>query len=538
MKSFIKQNYPLLIVLTILLTIILIISIKIYYHNEHHIVYSLDDPYIHMSIAKNFSEYGIWGINKDCFTSTSSSPLWTLILTLLFLVFGVQDIIPLILNVISGLLLVYVLYISLRKFIYNKFIITFALISIIYFAFLPTIIFTGMEHNSHTLFVFLLYIMSFKILFQENLSKLDYYLFFALIFFIPLLRYESIIFVFIIFLLFLLKKKISLAFVILAVCMLPVIIYASISIHHGWYAFPNPIIIKVAIEKLNTIKSTIFFFGYHSILNTISSDIFPLIIGSILVLFLRSDKTKGFWDYINLSQLLFIILTLIHMQYSDIGYFHRYSSYLFTLGLFVISIGIYDWYYNNKIQSSIKSNKIKYLLLSLLLLMIVAIPLNDFAYKLLTANIAASKNIYSQQYQMGLFLNKYYKNDIVAANDIGAINYLADIKCVDIMGLANMDFAKYWKYDNNKTTLKIDELLKKNKVKIAIFYDTWLIKGFKGIPENWIKVAEWQIPNNVICGSDKVSFYVFDHNEVEILSSNLKQFSSELSKDVMQYIFY
>ncbi len=50
-------------------------------------------------------------------------------------------------------------------------------------------------------------------------------------------------------------------------------------------------------------------------------------------------------------------------------------------------------------------------------------------------------NIYEQQYQMGLFVRRYYQNSTVALNDIGAVNFLADIHCLDLLGLANAEVA-------------------------------------------------------------------------------------------------
>lgn len=72
---------------------------------EDRFVYPLDDTYIHMGMAKNLATHGVWGVNRYHFSSSSSSPLWTLTLAGAYLVTGVREATPLILNLIfAGLL--------------------------------------------------------------------------------------------------------------------------------------------------------------------------------------------------------------------------------------------------------------------------------------------------------------------------------------------------------------------------------------------------------------------------------------------------
>lgn len=149
---------------------------------------------------------------------------------------------------------------------------------------------------------------------------------------------------------------------------------------------------------------------------------------------------------------------------------------------------------------------------------------------------------------MGLFLKKYYEGKVVVANDIGAINYLADIRLVDLVGLATKEPAdrrvkqylseikeKMFTPPQKKPMMGLrkfhEKLADKYGPDIAIIYDSW----FKdGIPRGWIRKGKWKIRGNVICGEDAVSFYAINSEERDYLWKSLAEFSSELPKDVIQ----
>ena len=90
--------------------------------------------------------------------------------------------------------------------------------------------------------------------------------------------------------------------------------------------------------------------------------------------------------------------------------------------------------------------------IAIILLGLITIP--DFINRAIGSlkNIPyATANNYQQQYQMGSFLARFYQGKAIAANDIGAINYLADIKTVDLDELSNFQVAKMKKMRNYST---------------------------------------------------------------------------------------
>ncbi|MCX6647169.1 MAG: hypothetical protein NTY09_12555, partial [bacterium] len=145
----------------------------------------------------------------------------------------------------------------------------------------------------------------------------------------------------------------------------------------------------------------------------------------------------------------------------------------------------------------------------------------------------ASKNIYEMQYQMGLFLKEYYEGAKVAANDIGAIDYLADIKVIDIWGLANIDIARA-RLDGSYGTEFVGNLTRDEGAAIAIVYPHKIDERESWLPSDWMYAGEWKMPEKIILSSDTVQFYAIEPNEWDRLINNLREFSGRLPEDVEQ----
>ena len=91
---------------------ILLLSLRM---NRGHFGYALDDTYILMAMAKNLARHGVWGVSPYQFTPNSSSPLWTSLLGILFLLFGVHTATPLILNLLAAVALIFTVQMILES---------------------------------------------------------------------------------------------------------------------------------------------------------------------------------------------------------------------------------------------------------------------------------------------------------------------------------------------------------------------------------------------------------------------------------------
>ena len=106
MRDRLKRFWPILAATVLLwgaLATLLIQSLRM---NQGHVVYALDDAYIHMAMGKNFARHGVWGVTPYQFTSASSSPLWTFLLSVIYFLFGVDNVAPLVMTILFATLLV------------------------------------------------------------------------------------------------------------------------------------------------------------------------------------------------------------------------------------------------------------------------------------------------------------------------------------------------------------------------------------------------------------------------------------------------
>ncbi len=96
----VRGRGPLAVALAVLLVLVAALVAWSLPRSGGRLVYALDDAYIHMAMARNLAEHGVFGVTRYGFTSSSSSPLWTLLLAGLFTLLGPRGWLPLALNVL------------------------------------------------------------------------------------------------------------------------------------------------------------------------------------------------------------------------------------------------------------------------------------------------------------------------------------------------------------------------------------------------------------------------------------------------------
>lgn len=519
--------FPLLFALLVYWLLTYMLLITSLQGTHEHFVYPLDDTYIHMAIAKHFINDGSWGVGQSGFSSSTSSPLWTLLIAMSYEVFGVNDWSPFILALLSGSLVICYCHQVLRDNT-NSLRLLLLLIVISLLVPLPIMTLTGMEHVLQGLLALLLIYTAADYLSKTRFDFYSYMLLIGLANLLTITRYEGVLLVFSIVSLFLVRKRFWEGFLFAVTSLLSITIYGFISLSKGWHFLPNSVLLKGNMPSL-TLEGIPVFLGrmitnFHS-----APHVIVLLIACLISYLWLKNELK------DRERLLIILSTLAafaHMQFASVGWFFRYESYI-VLVLGVVLMDMLNKYVFPGL-SQLKGRDFYDYSMMILLLFLFLIQLSTRTGTAFNQYPQAVKNIYEQQYQMGLFINNYYQGKCVAANDIGAINYLANICIIDLYGLANMDVAKH-RLNNSYGEKEINQVVLDNHVRVVIIYNTW----FNGtIPDNWIEVGKWKISNNVVAGGDEVSFYAPDNTFDKSLINNLTEFSDTLPSTVAQSGIY
>ena len=548
-------NLPLFIALATTFVAVFVIERGVWSATGGVFMYPLDDPFIHMQIARNLAFFHTWGINPQEFASASSSLLYTLILTVLFKLFSIKVWLPFLINCIAAIFLLAVVDGWLRRQQLGAWPRGLILCGLVFLIPLPVMIISGMEHTLQCLFCFL-FLTRFASWLEDGApeKKIDWPLMSYGILVVAL-RYEGLFLVGLAGLMLLYYRQWKTAFLMGGIALLPVIIFGIFSLAHGSYFLPNSVLVKsegltfslkglgeyignILVNKLTVVKTQVKIPGSPPPgISLLAAQRLLLILPLTYLSYrgaLRRDRQY--------TQILILLtgVTVLHLALAATGWFYRYEAYLLLCTATIVSAIV--WKYGKGERGPAGGlaggdmvrpvagggDKLYTRLFAGLLLFALFFPFVLRSAAAWSNAKQACINIYQQQYQMGQFLKKYDDKEVIAANDIGAISYYSDIRIVDLWGLGSIDVArskkgKYW------TAPFLDSLVRKQGVKLALVYDEWFDPA---LLKQWTKVGTWTIHNNVICGGDTVSFYAIDPRDAAVLRENMEAYRQVMPAEV------
>ena len=241
-----KKNAPSFIAFVFLIVIVGMLEFITLRKTNGVFCYPLDDTFIHMAVAKNQALHGTWGVSSNEWVSTSSSPMFTGLLTGMYKAFGLSVYFPFILGVAGALLIIVAMQQELNRYqfldVKSRLI---CLIATLFLGAIPSLAALGMEHTFQIAFT-LLFIQGIASVIMDTSKQLK--LVWITAFWgacMVFTRYENAFVVVAGCGLLFLHRRIAASIIIGIISALPIFLFGLYAVSHGGLFIPNSIQIKV-----------------------------------------------------------------------------------------------------------------------------------------------------------------------------------------------------------------------------------------------------------------------------------------------------
>jgi hypothetical protein len=473
--------------------------------------YPLDDSYIHMSIAKNLANHGVWGVTSWGFSSASSSPLWTLLLASAFAVAGPLHELALWMNVALALgVLVVADRFAARRGLPAMARVLLLLIMTWAVPLVP-VAWTGMEHILQIGLALLFVDLVARIVAEPQSAEnraLDIGVLVATALLCSV-RYEGAFLVLPAAVLIAKQRGLRRAGLLCLSAAAPVMLFGIVSVAHGWPPLPMSVVVKSVVTGGASFRRLAWnlFSAEDSLLGWL------LAIAALLLL--AAWVRRRSWHIALLPLAMFVSAGLLHAAFASVGWLFRYEAYLMTLGLASVAAALHHVIAEEGRQPRVVAAA------CIALAVIAAVPLVVRGEHALTMTWKAVRNIHDQQLQAATFLAKYYPGAKVAANDIGAISYFSDPRLLDTFGLADLEIGRA-RIEHRYDPATLEAVARGRGTEIAVVYVTTAFLPDGLPPPSWRWVGAWGIADNVVCGSDVLFFFAVAPGADEKLRAALR----------------
>ena len=498
---------------------------------DGHLVYVIDDPAIHMSMARQLANHGTWGVMNGVYEPASSSPLWTASLAAVsWFIPSSLNLLPLIFNAIATAVVLWIFasnqtFVTPRRGQPISYLATVAMPVVLLF--LPGMIMLGMEHVLHSVLILLAGLLLVR-LEATTLSPRAVAPLLAVLFVAGTVRVETVFFALGIAVALLVRRSVRFSTpeiswtrlaalrtgaLALGVAGLPFAIYGLINRGFGRSFLPNSVIAKAAQAKRGPFRSP------GKVLEAVTSDPILMIFGLLAVGYLLWVGVSGRNAHV-LSAVTLIVALLAQAEWGDIGWWNRYELYLIMFGTFVIC----------RMATEVTVAATYRPTLLLFLLTFAAVSTGRLGLTIATP--LASSNTYRQRYQIGKFFETEYQGQPVATGELGYATLFHDGTVVDLLGLGTYDITVQMRDHKGRVPAKtVESILAKNGVQaIAVYPATFDVSR---PPAGLWHAGRWLLrEDNASAFQDTVDFYASNERDGRILERRLNAYSRHLPSRV------
>ncbi len=480
--------------------------------NHGRFIYTMDDPYIHLSLADHIRQ-GHYGVNAGEYSSPSSSIAWPFILAL-FSGYSWSEYVPFALNIIAAAATVMLFSRILLHILSptaaerNK----HGFIGVVAAVMIPSLnivglVFSGMEHSLQTLIAAMTVWGMIRLNDTSNLPRwLPWLLVVA-----PLIRYEAAaISLGGILLLMYHRRRLTALLVLLAIA----------ALLGGFSAYLHslglPLLPASVIAKTMSQKSI-----FHSLFKRIYENITGGESAALIVCF-----GLLLWGWLSLPRArrmlagCVVVSVGLSLLLGQFGSYYRYEIAILTAA----TLGVL-YTYKDAFAGFLRGEytSVKYIVAP-----VIAGGAVFIQYWTTVPTVAvASNNIYEQQYQMSRFVEEFYRQP-VAVNDIGLVTYRSGGQYVlDLWGLSSYEALKARMSGAGASW--IAELTQRHSIRVAMVYSPW----FGALPAAWRPVGYLHLRGKRISvGDAKVTIYALDEEMAQTIPQLLTAFGKTLPPGV------
>jgi len=491
---------------------------------EGHLIYAVDDAYIHMAVAKNFADSGLWGCTPFHFSSASSSLLWTFVLGVAYRLFGVRDVIPLVLNLALVVATLAVANRSLTRFGAPPVPRAAALLGLVVAFPMTGMVLLGMEHVLHLLLTIWFAAAAVEALTSRpedhgarRRRTIGLCILAALL---GASRYEGFFLVGLACLFFLARRQFLRSVSIGVASLVPAVAFGAISVANGAFFLPNSLMLKAAGESVSALDALFKPFGSEDLAFLNNNRALPiLLVIGVLSAVGQWYSHRDIWRPQVLFPLLLASMIVAHGHYvfSPLYWVYRYDAYLVGFGIFVAAVVLAG--------VGARGVLVRGVLPALLVASLVAIVADVREGFFPATEIAGMRNTYLEQYHTALFIRAYYPGDAVIVNDLGAVTYYTQARILDLAALGDIEPLEIMRRTGTYTSRDVLTWTAKYQPAIAIISLGW---GWIApvVPGEWIRVAEVEVPPN----RERVGFFAVDPKAAWILRSRVSTHFSPLRR--------
>lgn len=500
----------------------------------------LDDAYIHMATARTLEEHSVYGLSPREFASASSSPLWVLLLSITYTMFGVGETTAFVLNILAaiGLLLIAAEQLSRPadtavtlanaargtrwQTVGGTWRVGWSIAGAValLLATAPiTLALGAMEHVAHAALMLIAVDAVARRLSDSDELANGIALYLALLA-LPLVRYESVWLGTLAVLGGLATRQWLFALGALLATAIGPYVFGAVSVSEGWWMLPAPILVKSGIGDLLaqgsawTFAKVLLWYPLKRLIVYVPLLAALMAIAAIVLLWTlvrdRENARRAWWIALALS----LAGAWIHATFGQFGWGGRYEAYL--LALFCVNLPV-------ALANLEPPPRTVTLRAAVLALATATITSGLLAHRGVVMHrnpgLAASV-VWQRDFWPAEFVETRPDEPVMAMN-VGALMWRAGPPLTDILALGDKEVAALVlarRLDNEA----VRALAERRGVKLAILFDDYYTQWVGG-PPPFTRVATGR---PLAAPEAAFSIYVIDPADAERTAHDLRRFAA------------